>query len=223
MRSEEVSYPFSRLLSGNSPNKYPDLICYRYSREKVENPLLEFSISLGTINPKERTLMMHLHSSSHWTDVWEIPGLETPDPTHSSLNISKNPPSILVVEDDPSLTGLLNTVLEDWGYHVYVAGNGREGLDVVMNHRVDGILLDMHMPVMNGRTMLDELRWLGYQIPVLAMSGGLDLPALRQLSTEGAQGFFLKPFNLPSLKQSCRQIFKNDGMSDPFLQHFHSA
>ncbi|MEO6203512.1 MAG: response regulator, partial [Nitrospirales bacterium] len=85
------------------------------------------------------------------------------------------------------------------------------------------ILLDIHMPVMNGRTMLDELRWLGYQIPVLAMSGGLDLPALRQLSTEGAQGFFLKPFNLQSLKQSCRQIFKNDGMSESFLQHFHSA
>lgn len=219
MRSAVVIFPFSRLLSGNSPDKSPDLICYRYSRKKVENPLLEQPISLGTINPNERTLMMHLHSFSHWTDVWEIPGLETPGPTHSSLNISKNSPPILVVEDDPSVAGLLNTVLEDWGYHVYVAGNGREGLDVVMNHRVDGILLDMHMPVMNGRTMLDELRWLGYQIPVLAMSGGLDLPALRQLLTEGAQGFFLKPFNLQSLKQSCRQIFEKEESSSPFLNH----
>ncbi len=153
--------------------------------------------------------------------------MNTPDPTHDSvpdsLNSRKTRPSILVVEDDPSVAGLLNTVLEDWGYHVYVAGNGREGLDVVMNHTVDGILLDMHMPVMNGRTMLDELRWLGYQIPVLAMSGGLDLPALRQLLTEGAQGFFLKPFNLQSLKQSCHQIFNNDGMSGPFLQPFHTG
>jgi FixJ family two-component response regulator len=61
---------------------------------------------------------------------------------------------------------------------------------------------------MDGRTMLDELRWLGYQMPVLAMSGGLDIPALRQLLNEGAQGFFLKPFTLQSLKQSCQQIFK---------------
>lgn len=106
---------------------------------------------------------------------------------------------------------------------MYVAGNGREGLDVVKKHRVDGILLDMHMPVMNGRIMLDELGWVRYQIPVLAMSGGLGLPALRQLLTEGAQDYFLKPFNLPSLKQSCHQIFNNDGMSGPFLQPFHTA
>jgi DNA-binding NtrC family response regulator len=121
-------------------------------------------------------------------------------------------PCILVVEDDPSVAALLNTVLEDWGYHVCVARNGREGLDMVVNHTVEGILLDMHMPVMNGQTMLD-VRWLRYQMPVLAMSGGLDLPALRQLLREGAQGFFLKPFNLQSLKQSFRQIFENEGSS----------
>lgn len=147
----------------------------------------------------------------------ENPGLNTPDPTHDSVNDSlysrKTRPCILVVEDDPSVAEFLNTVLEDWGYHVCVARNGREGLDMVVNHTVDGILLDMHMPVMNGRTMLDELRWLGYQMPVLAMSGGLDLPALRQLLREGAQGFFLKPFNLQSLKQSFRQIFEKEGSS----------
>lgn len=161
--------------------------------------------------------MMHRHSSPHWTDVWEIPDLKTPDPTHCTSNIAKNQPYILVVEDDPSVAGLLKTVLKDWGYHVYVAGNGREGLDVVMNHRIDGILLDMHMPVMNGRTMLDELRWLEYQIPVLAMSDALDLPALRQLLSEGAQGFFLKPCNLQSLKQSCQQVFDKEASSSSFL------
>lgn len=55
------------------------------------------------------------------------------------------------------------------------------------------------------------------------MSGRLDLPALRQLLTEGAQGYFLKPFNLQTLKQSGHQIFKNDGMSGPFLQPFHNG
>lgn len=166
---------------------------------------------------------MHLSSPCHGTNELENPGMNTPDPTYDSLNTRKTQPCILVVEDDPSVARLLNTVLEDWGYHVCVARNGREGLDVVMNHTVDGILLDMHMPVMNGRTMLDELRWLGYQMPVLAMSGGLDLAALRQLLREGAQGFFLKPFNLQSLKESCRQIFEKGGASTPFLNHLHLA
>ena len=104
-----------------------------------------------------------------------------------------------------------------------MARNGREGLDVVANHAIDGILLDMHMPVMDGRTMLDELRWLGYQMPVLVMSGGLDLPALRQLLNEGAQGFFLKPLNLKSLKQSCQQIFGMDESSTLSLHHLRLA
>ncbi|MDH5698695.1 MAG: response regulator [Nitrospirota bacterium] len=167
--------------------------------------------------------MMHLPSSTPWAKELTNPGLDTPDPTHTSLNIRKTRPCILVVEDDPTVSGLLENVLGDLGYHVHVARNGREGLDLVANHAVEGILLDMHMPVMDGRTMLDELRWLGYQMPVLVMSGGLDLLALRQLLNEGAQGFFLKPFNLQSLKQSCRQTFEKEGTSNPSLHHFHLA
>ncbi|HNP30760.1 MAG TPA: response regulator [Nitrospirales bacterium] len=151
------------------------------------------------------------------------PEKEDPSLLHDHWEYKKTRPCILVVEDDPSVAGLLKTVLENLGYHMYLARNGREGLDTVIHHTVDGIMLDMHMPVMDGRTMLDELRWLGYQMPVLAMSGGLDLPALRQLLNEGAQGFILKPFNLKSLNQSCQQIFKNDGISGPFLQHFYTA
>lgn len=60
-----------------------------------------------------------------------------------------------MVEDDP-VAGLLKTVLEDLGYYVCLARKGREGLGVGMNYTVDGILLDMHMSLMNGRTMLDK-------------------------------------------------------------------
>ena len=167
--------------------------------------------------------MKHLSASTHLTQELTNPEIETPSPSNDHLDITKTRPCILVVEDDPAVAGLLNSVLRDWGYHVLVARNGQEGLDVVVNHAVDGILLDMHMPVMDGRTMLDELRWLGYQMPVLAMSGGLDLPVLRQLLNEGAQGFFLKPFNLKSLKQSCQQFFKKDGRSNSSLQSVHAA
>jgi CheY-like chemotaxis protein len=90
---------------------------------------------------------------------------------------------------------------------VCVARNGQEGLDFLATHSVDGILLDMHMPIMDGRTMLDELRWAGYQLPVWVMSGGSDTQALRQFLAEGAQGFFIKPFQLQSLQQSFAQVF----------------
>ena len=132
-------------------------------------------------------------------------------------------PCLLVVDDDPSVAGMLSEVLKEWGYEACVARNGREGLDVVNRRSIDGILLDMQMPVMDGRTMLDELRWLGHQMPVLMMSGGSDERALRQLLQEGAQGFFLKPFHLTSLKQICVQIFQREGMREQTAAHSHVA
>ena len=130
-------------------------------------------------------------------------------PTHSSdRGISKDTtPCILVVEDDRAVAEMLEAAFIQWGYEVLVARNGQEGLDVVATQSVNGILLDIHMPIMDGRTMLDELRWMGYQLPVWVMSGGTDRQALRQLLNEGAQGFFIKPFQLQSLQQSCAQIF----------------
>ena len=125
--------------------------------------------------------------------------------------------SILVVEDDPSVAQMLLDALGTWGYEVFLAKNGQEGLHMLTMHVVDGILLDMNMPVMSGQTMLDELRWLGYQTPVVVMSGGLDVPALRQLVKEGAQGFAIKPFSLSSLRKICTRVFDstaNDAHSD---------
>lgn len=167
--------------------------------------------------------MKHLSSATPLTKERTNSEIETPSPSHDHLDRTKTRPCILVVEDDPSVAGFLNTVLGDWGYQVLVGRNGREGLDIVVRNAVDGILLDMHMPMMDGRTMLDELRWLGYRMPVLAMSGGLDLPGLRQLLNEGAQGFLLKPFNLHSLKQSCQQFFKKNGRSHYSQPHQHLA
>ena len=126
---------------------------------------------------------------------------------------------LLVVDDDPSVAGLLSHTLQEWGYDVLVARNGWEGLYVASRHTVDGLLLDMHMPIMDGRTMLDELRWLGHQMPVLMMSGASDERALRQLLQEGAQGFFVKPFHLKSLKEACRRILQKNEAPSSFRYH----
>jgi len=126
----------------------------------------------------------------------------------SELQAREISPFLLVVDDDPSVAEMLGGVLQEWGYDVLIARNGREGLDIVSRHSVNGILLDMHMPMMDGRTMLDELRWSGHQMPVLMMSGRSEERILRQLLQEGAQGFFLKPIHLTAFKQAFQQVFK---------------
>jgi len=123
-------------------------------------------------------------------------------------------PSILVVDDDPSVLEMLHDALDLWGFDVFLAKNGREGLDVLAIHKVDGILLDMDMPVMDGLTMLDELRRLGYPIPVVIMSGGVNGSGGRQRVNDGAQGFMNKPFSLSFLRDVCTTVFENQGVDD---------
>ena len=132
-------------------------------------------------------------------------------------------PSILVVDDDPSVLEMLHDALDLWGFDVFLAKNGREGLNVLANQKVDGILLDMDMPVMDGLTMLDELRWLWYPMPVVIMSGGVKGPALCQLVKEGAQGFMSKPFSLSFLRDVCASIFQNQGADGRSADHSHVA
>jgi DNA-binding response OmpR family regulator len=121
-----------------------------------------------------------------------------------------NQKRILVVEDQSAISGLLSECLRDWGFDVLMASNGREGLEVLNTHTVDGIFLDLEMPIMDGWTMLDELRWRGYQTPVIVMSGGVDPRALRNMLEEGAQGFLVKPFTVESLKLQCQRLLGNN-------------
>ena len=135
------------------------------------------------------------------------PQKETPIHSHNHVHTRDAPPCILVAEDDHSVGYMLEAACRTWGYEVLVARDGQEGLAIVATQSVDGILVDLHMPIMDGRTMLDELRWAGYHMPVWVMSGGSDIQALRQLLNEGVEGFFIKPFSLQSLQEAFAQIF----------------
>jgi CheY-like chemotaxis protein len=87
--------------------------------------------------------------------------------------------SILVVEDDTDLRDCVREELEDSGYRVTTAGNGREGLDLLdRGDRPCLILLDLMMPVMTGYEFLAELRGRDADIPVVVMSAFLDAAAV---------------------------------------------
>ena len=64
---------------------------------------------------------------------------------------------ILVVDDEPLIAMALEAVLEDAGYQVMIAANGRQGLEQLAETRADLVLLDMMMPVMNGPAMLTAM------------------------------------------------------------------
>ena len=65
--------------------------------------------------------------------------------------------TVLVVDDEPLIAMALQAALEDENYCVITAANGRQGLERLAVTRADVVLLDMMMPVMNGRAMLQAM------------------------------------------------------------------
>ena len=100
---------------------------------------------------------------------------------------------ILVVDDDPGIRSLLGMALASDGADVHMASNGSEALEAVReSHRFDLIILDLSMPVMDGRACYRGLRALPCDTPVLLLSAHGAAEARREL---GAQAAMAKPFD----------------------------
>ena len=107
---------------------------------------------------------------------------------------------VLVVEDDPSVRGLLQTLLSAEGYDVVTASDGLAGLVKAASTKPALMLLDLMMPDLGGVRVLEELRddpELS-ETPVIVVTGKIDaVPGMKQLLGEGH--VFLKPFAVAEL------------------------
>ncbi len=107
---------------------------------------------------------------------------------------------VLVVEDDPSVRGLLHTLLSAEGYEVATASDGLAGLVKATAQHPALVLLDLMMPDLGGVRVLEELRddpELA-DIPVIVVTGKIDaVPGMRALL--GEDNVFVKPFAVAEL------------------------
>src|ERR687883_831913 len=114
---------------------------------------------------------------------------------------------VLVVEDDPSVRGLLQTLLAAEGYDVAVASDGLAGLVKASSRRPSLILLDLMMPDLGGIRVLEEMRGDPQlrDIPVVVVTGKVDaVPGLREVL--GETNVFAKPFAVAELLERVSAI-----------------
>ncbi len=105
---------------------------------------------------------------------------------------------ILVVEDDEALRNLYVEVLKAEQLEVISAENGLKGLEIAQAQRPDIILLDLMMPVMDGKTMLRTLRGLpGFEkLPVIILTNAGDIDSIRETKLFGNANAFLIKSNV---------------------------
>ena len=107
------------------------------------------------------------------------------------------PARILVVEDDASIRETLELALGGAGYDVVTTRHGEDALALLNETRVDAILLDARMPVMNGVEFATRLRARpGPRPPLALLSAAQDGDVARQI---GAGWVLVKPFELDAL------------------------
>lgn len=114
--------------------------------------------------------------------------------------------NILVIDDDKTLQHLLGGIFEKEGYVTLSAGNGREGLAVLQVEKVDLIVLDILMPIMDGFEFFKELKLnpLTHDIPVLVLTVRTKMEdAFMSL---GAEAFMAKPVNREKLLTEIKEI-----------------
>ncbi len=106
---------------------------------------------------------------------------------------------ILVVDDDASLRQVVAEFLEATGHSVQTAANGHEALDQMRLECPDMVLVDLEMPVMDGRALVRACRGLPEfaDVPVIVMSGMQD--GVATLADLAVNSYLRKPFDLDEL------------------------
>src|SRR5688572_13323432 len=112
--------------------------------------------------------------------------------------------SLLLIDDEPQVVDLLRDYLEEQGYSVMSALNGRDALVLASLTRPDAVLLDIRMPGLQGPDVLREMRAVDSSISVVMVSGTDDEDLARDLLKAGAFDYVRKPFMFDHLETIVR-------------------
>ena len=119
-----------------------------------------------------------------------------------------NGSTILLVDDDPGVRGLVLEALQLHGYKVVPARDGVEAYELAgqLEQHIDLLLTDVVMPHMDGCKLARLLHEARPDLKVLYMSGFSDIPIVRQQVLDPGQAFIPKPFTLDRLLQHVDEV-----------------
>ncbi|GEQ21997.1 DNA-binding response regulator [Clostridium butyricum] len=115
--------------------------------------------------------------------------------------------SILIVEDELRIRFLLRDYLTKDDFNVFEASNGEEGLFVFSTQKIDLVILDIMMPVMDGMTMLEKLREVS-TVPVILLTAKSEEDDKLQGYDYGADDYITKPFSPKVLIAKVKALLK---------------
>jgi DNA-binding response OmpR family regulator len=125
--------------------------------------------------------------------------------------------TILIVEDEQSMAGLLKQGLTEEGHHVCVAHDGVEGLEIAQSSPFDVVVLDVMLPRMDGLTVTRRLRESSNKVPILMLTARDSIAEVVKGLDAGADDYLTKPFSFEVLLARLRAVSRRGPIPSPVL------
>ena len=115
---------------------------------------------------------------------------------------------ILIVEDEDLIISTVEALLQKMKINYDTAKNGKEAIEKFKNEKFDLIITDIFMPVMDGFQLIEEIKKIHSDIPIIVISGYIDNETVRKIKNLGANEYIEKPFSLLDVKKSIEKYLK---------------
>ena len=116
--------------------------------------------------------------------------------------------NILYVEDEENVRTQTSKVLSIYFNNIILAKNGEEGLEKLKNEKINIIFTDINMPKMDGLSMIEHIRKIDKQIPIVVFSAYDNTEYLLKTIEYGVDGYILKPFKFDQIQKVIEKIIE---------------
>lgn len=189
--------------------------------EKGKGTGLGLSVVYGNIKQHNGTITVYSEQGRGTLFHVYIPLADDDIPlTAKSNELISGSGVVLVVDDEEMMRLTAREILQYLGYEVLEAVNGKDGLDLFIKEhdRIDAVLLDMVMPVMNGHECFIEMKKIDPAVKVIISSGFILDHNLDEMKQGGLMGFIRKPYQSADLSRILAEVLLHNDRcpgSDP--------
>jgi putative two-component system response regulator len=128
-------------------------------------------------------------------------------------------PRVLCVDDEPVILAILSRMLAAQGFEAVTCGDPREALRLFDQSSFDAVITDIHMPIMDGLSLMKALRGRAPELPVMVVTGHGTVDTAIQALREGASGMLVKPFTIDELQSEVKRALAASQMRYEALQY----
>ncbi len=204
----EGGFKFIEAIRGNKKivKKPKIIILLPMMRADLFDRLNEYGIDMGIGKPVIPSILLN-----GILDVFKLKAVSGSQPSSNREPVPaklEKPHLVLLAEDNKTNQLIAKSLLEQVGIESIIASDGKEAVELYKEYQdsIDLILMDLHMPVMNGYEAAEKIRELSTKVPIVAMTADVILGVQDRCKQSGIYHYISKPFNPDHFIQTIKGI-----------------